>query len=144
MFEYESFSRDETERIGLKLSSKLRGKEIISLYGGMGMGKTTFVRGLMNGLQTIDDVSSPTFSLVNEYNGIYKVYHFDMYRVRNEDDLYSTGFYDYIDNGILIIEWSENIKEFIPKSAIKVKIESGKGENYRKILIDGVDMNWQF
>lgn len=141
MIEYESHSSDDTEKIGLKLSAKLLGSEIIALYGPMGMGKTAFVRGLMQGLGGNDEVSSPTFALVNEYNGKYKVYHFDMYRIKSEEDLESTGFYDYIDNGILAIEWSENIEEFIPKHAIKVVISQGENESDRKILIDGVNMD---
>ncbi len=140
MQKYSSNSK-ETEELGLKLSGKLKGNEIIAFYGGMGMGKTTFIRGLMKGLNAEDEVSSPTFAIVNEYDGKYKVYHFDMYRVQSEEDLESTGFYDYIDNGILLIEWSENVEEFIPESAIKITIKQGREENERIILIDGVNMD---
>ena len=140
MQKYSSNSK-ETEELGLKLSGKLKGNEIIAFYGGMGMGKTTFIRGLMKGLNAEDEVSSPTFAIVNEYDGKYKVYHFDMYRVQSEEDLESTGFYDYIDNGILLIEWSENVEEFIPESAIKITIKHGRAENERIILIDGVNMD---
>lgn len=140
MQKYSSNSK-ETEELGLKLSGKLKGNEIIAFYGGMGMGKTTFIRGLMKGLNAEDEVSSPTFAIVNEYDGKYKVYHFDMYRVQSEEDLESTGFYDYIDNGILLIEWSENVDEFIPESAIKITIKQGRAENERIILIDGVNMD---
>ncbi len=140
MQKYSSNSK-ETEELGLKLSGKLKGNEIIAFYGGMGMGKTTFIRGLMKGLNAEDEVSSPTFAIVNEYDGKYKVYHFDMYRVQSEEDLESTGFYDYIDNGILLIEWSENVEEFIPESAIKITIKQGRAENERIILIDGVNMD---
>ena len=138
MQKYSSNSK-ETEELGLKLSGKLKGNEIIAFYGGMG--KTTFIRGLMKGLNAEDEVSSPTFAIVNEYDGKYKVYHFDMYRVQSEEDLESTGFYDYIDNGILLIEWSENVEEFIPESAIKITIKQGRAENERIILIDGVNMD---
>ena len=140
MQKYSSNSK-ETEELGLKLSGKLKGNEIIAFYGGMGMGKTTFIRGLMKGLNAEDEVSSPTFAIVNEYDGKYKVYHFDMYRVQSEEDLESTGFYDYIDNGILLIEWSENVEEFIPESAIKITIKQGRAENERIILIVGVNMD---
>ena len=141
MQKYSSNSK-ETEELGLKLSGKLKGNEIIAFYGGMGMGKTTFIRGLMKGLNAEDEVSSPTFAIVNEYDGKYKVYHFDMYRVQSEEDLESTGFYDYIDNGILLIEWSENVEEFIPESAIKITIKQGRAENERIILIAVVNMDW--
>lgn len=102
-----SHSADETEQIGEKIAKKLHGTEVIALFGGLGMGKTAFTRGLARALGVDDGVSSPTFALVNEYSGKYNIYHFDMYRVNSWDDLYSTGFFDYIDNGILVIEWSE-------------------------------------
>ena len=69
---------------------------------------------------------APTFALVNEYSGKYNIYHFDMYRVNSWDDLYSTGFFDYIDNGILVIEWSENIEGALPENAIRITIEKGR------------------
>ena len=110
-----SHSADETEQIGEKIAKQLHGTEVIALFGGLGMGKTAFTRGLARALGVDDGVSSPTFALVNEYSGKYNIYHFDMYRVNSWDDLYSTGFFDYIDNGILVIEWSENIEGALPE-----------------------------
>ncbi|MBQ1716806.1 MAG: tRNA (adenosine(37)-N6)-threonylcarbamoyltransferase complex ATPase subunit type 1 TsaE, partial [Ruminococcus sp.] len=101
-------SAEETEQLGERIASKLKGMEVIALFGGLGMGKTAFTRGLARGLGADDVVSSPTFALVNEYSGRVPVYHFDMYRVTSWDDLYSTGFFDYLDTGVLVIEWSEN------------------------------------
>ena len=98
-----SNSAEETERLGGLIASKLSGTEVIALFGGLGMGKTAFTRGLARGLGADDVVSSPTFALVNEYSGRVPVYHFDMYRVTSWDDLYSTGFFDYIDNGVLVM-----------------------------------------
>ena len=89
----ESRSPAQTELIGEKLAAQLSGGEVIALYGGLGMGKTNFVRGLARGLGVEEGVSSPTFALVNEYHGRLTLYHFDMYRVTTWEDLYSTGFF---------------------------------------------------
>ena len=117
-----SNSPAETEKIGEKLAQSLNGTEVIALFGGLGMGKTAFTRGLCRGLGVADGVSSPTFALVNEYSGKVNIYHFDMYRVTTWDDLYSTGFFDYIDTGVLVIEWSENIEGALPDNALKITI----------------------
>lgn len=138
MIKIRTLSTEETEKIGEKLAKKLKGTEVIALYGGMGAGKTAFVRGLSRELGVINEVSSPTFAIVHEYSGKYKIYHFDMFRVESWEDLYSTGFFDYIDNGILIIEWSENIESAIPESALKITIKI-ENESERTILIEGID-----
>ena len=83
----------ETEALGAKIAEKLCGTEVIALFGGLGMGKTAFTRGLAGALGAGENVSSPTFALVNEYSGKYNIFHFDMYRVNTWDDLYSTGFF---------------------------------------------------
>lgn len=131
-----SKSPQETEQIAEKLAQTLSGTEVIAMFGGLGAGKTAFTRGLARGLGIDDGVSSPTFALVNEYEGKFTVYHFDMYRVSTWDDLYSTGFFDYIDNGVMIIEWSENIEEFLPKNHITITINH-ISENEREIIIEG-------
>ncbi len=136
-----SNSPKDTETIGAKIASKLKGDEVIALFGGLGMGKTAFTRGLCSALGISDGVSSPTFALVNEYSGKYRVYHFDMYRVTTWDDLYSTGFFDYIGNGILVIEWSENIEGALPENAVKISISRGSGDEQRIFEIEGVDIN---
>ena len=104
------------------------------------MGKTAFTRGLARGLGADDVVSSPTFALVNEYSGRVPVYHFDMYRVTSWDDLYSTGFFDYIDNGVLVIEWSENIEGALPENALRITISRGENDNQRIFEIEGVSL----
>lgn len=131
-----SKSPQETEQIAKKLAQTLSGTEVIAMFGGLGAGKTAFTRGLARGLGIEDGVSSPTFALVNEYEGKFTVYHFDMYRVSTWDDLYSTGFFDYIDNGVMIIEWSENIEEFLPENHITITINH-ISENEREIIIEG-------
>lgn len=135
-----SHSAEETEKIGSDIAQKLNGTEVIALFGGLGMGKTAFTRGLSRGLGVNDGVSSPTFALVNEYSGKFNIFHFDMYRVNSWDDLYSTGFFDYIDNGIIIIEWSENIEEALPADCIKIRIKKGENDNDRIFEIEGVDL----
>ena len=110
---------------------------MIAYRGGLGVGKTAFTRGLAEGLQVIGEVSSPTFSLVNEYQGKIPLYHFDMYRINTLDDLYFTGFFDYLENGsILAIEWSENIANYLPENTITVELKR-LDETTREITIDG-------
>ena len=129
-------SPEETEQLAERLAATLEGTEVIAMFGGLGAGKTAFTRGLARGLESEDDVSSPTFALVHEYSGKYPVYHFDMYRITSWDDLYTTGFFDYMDNGVMIIEWSENIEPYLPEKLITVHIVP-IGENDREITIEG-------
>lgn len=133
-------SAEETEQLGERIASKLKGMEVIALFGGLGMGKTAFTRGLARGLGADDVVSSPTFALVNEYSGRVPVYHFDMYRVTSWDDLYSTGFFDYLDTGVLIIEWSENIEGALPENALRITISRGENDDQRIFDIEGVTL----
>jgi tRNA threonylcarbamoyladenosine biosynthesis protein TsaE len=106
--------------------------------GTMGAGKTTFTRGLCLGLSMPDEVTSPTFALVNEYRGDkITLYHFDMYRINGEFDLETTGFYDYMsDDSIIAAEWSENIEDCLPEGTITISIET-LSENTRKITVFG-------
>lgn len=135
-----SNNTQDTEKIGAKIASTLNGTEVIALFGGLGMGKTAFTRGLSSALGVTDGVTSPTFALVNEYHGKYNIYHFDMYRVTSWEDLYSTGFFDYIDNGILVIEWSENIEGALPENTVRITISKGENDNQRVFEIEGVDI----
>ncbi|MBQ3418019.1 MAG: tRNA (adenosine(37)-N6)-threonylcarbamoyltransferase complex ATPase subunit type 1 TsaE [Ruminococcus sp.] len=133
-----SHSTIETEQIGKRLAALLKGNEVIALFGDLGAGKTAFTRGLCEALG-IDEVSSPTFAIVNEYSGKFSVYHFDMYRITSLDDLYSTGFYDYLGNGVMVIEWSENIESELDDSAIRIHIGKTDNENERIFTIEGMD-----
>ncbi len=136
-----SFSEKETESFGEKLAKKLTGNEILALYGGLGAGKTCFTRGIAKGLSVNENtVHSPTFALLNEYSGKFKVYHFDMYRINSLDSLYSVGFFDFLDTGIIITEWSENIDKFLPNGAIKVHLSYGQNENERVLSIEGMNL----
>lgn len=141
MVDIVSSSPAMTEEIGEKIAAQLKGGEVIALFGGMGMGKTAFTRGLARGLGIKGGVSSPTFALVHEYHGKLTVYHFDMFRVSGWDDLYSTGFFDYLDTGaVLVIEWSENIESALPPDAIRIEIESGANENERIFHVEGIQI----
>ena len=105
-------SPNETEALAERIAAGLHGGEVIAFTGGMGVGKTAFTRGLAVGLGAGDVASSPTFAIVNEYEGRLTLEHFDMYRIETWDDLYSTGFFDYLDTDrVLAIEWSENIED---------------------------------
>ena len=131
-------SPEETAALAQRLAEDLKGGEVLAFTGGMGAGKTAFTRGLVLGLGAGDVVSSPTFALVNEYRGRLTVEHFDMYRVNGWDDLYSTGFFDYLDtDSVLVIEWSENVAGALPEDVIAVDIRPGEGENDRIITIEG-------
>ncbi len=139
MRHYHSTSAQQTEQIAAQLAKELRGGDVLAFRGGLGAGKTAFVRGLAEGLGVTGEVASPTFSLVNEYRGKPPLYHFDMYRISTMDDLYFTGFFDYLENGsILAIEWSENIADWLPDGVITVTINR-LGDEEREILIDGGD-----
>ena len=122
-------SVEETENYGISLAKKLAEDNtfprFIALYGDLGVGKTAFVRGFTSVFAQKARVKSPTFALVNEYKGdAISVFHFDMYRITDEDELYSIGFYDYQDrNGICLVEWSENIEYALPEEYFSVKIE---------------------
>lgn len=122
-------SPEETESVGFELAKELENDlalpSFIALYGDLGVGKTAFVRGFAKVFSPNALVRSPTFALVNEYpsRSGRRVFHFDMYRITDEDDLYSIGYYDYLDDGsICLVEWSENIPYAIPDEYIKVEI----------------------
>lgn len=136
-------SKEETIALAEKLATKLNNHDIIFYVGGLGMGKTAFTQGLCNGLGIDADVTSPTFAIVNEYYGRpLSVFHFDMYRIENEDQLFNIGFDDYLDyDGVLAIEWSENIADFFEDNNITVTFEK-LDETVRRITIEGVDCNW--
>lgn len=120
---FRSCSVRETEEYGQRLAKELHGGSVLALFGGMGMGKTALVRGIAAGLGLSAEVSSPTFALVHDYGGNPPLVHFDMFRVNGWEDLYSTGFFDYLDAGcILVVEWCENILSALPEDAIRLHI----------------------
>ena len=131
-----SHSTQETEAIGEELAQKLRGGDVLAFTGSLGMGKTAFTRGLARGLGCRGRVTSPTFTIVNEYEGRMPLFHFDMYRLGSSDELFDIGWDDYLARGgVCAVEWSENVADAMD-GAITVKIEKC-GENSRKITMEG-------
>ena len=131
--EYITNCEKETLSIAYDLASKLEGNRVICLNGELGAGKTVFVRGFCS-FFGIDEISSPTFTLVNEYEGNKTVFHFDVYRLADEDEFYAIGGEEYFEKGVCIIEWSDVIKDAIPEDAIDVRIEK-LDDNVRRIII---------
>ncbi len=128
-------SYEETLRMAEDFAKTVRKGTVIGFLGGLGMGKTAFTTGFVKGLGMDAAVSSPTFAICNEYNGKdAKVYHFDMYRVESWDDLYSTGFFDFLDTQAYIVaEWSENVFGALPDDSVIIEIEK-LGETSRKFI----------
>lgn len=131
--EYITSSEEETLKIAYDLASKIDGNGVVCLNGELGAGKTVFVKGFCK-FFGIDEISSPTFTLVNEYEGNRPVFHFDVYRLADEDEFYAIGGEEYFEKGVCIIEWSDVIKDAIPEDAIDVRIEK-LGDNVRKIVV---------
>lgn len=135
---YITHSPEETEEVGRKIAEGIKNGGVIALRGGLGAGKTCFVRGLAAGLGFNGDVSSPTFAIINEYiGGRLLLCHFDMYRVTGWEDLYSTGYFDYLDAGALLaVEWSENIAAALPEKCLTVTVTE-LGDGSREIRTEG-------
>ena len=132
-------SPEETEAIGRKIAAKLLPGDIIAYYGDLGAGKTAFTRGLAAGLGVTEQVTSPTYTIVNEYlSGRMPLFHFDMYRLDSADDLFDIGWEDYLARGgVCAVEWSENVEEAL-SGAIRITIHKDLAdENVRTITIEG-------
>lgn len=128
-----------TEAAAAELAATLKGNETVAFFGDLGAGKTTFTRALCKALGVEDEVTSPTFAMVHEYHsGPFPIYHFDMYRVDGEDSLFSTGYYDYLDHGLMLIEWSENIESLLPPDAIRLYLTYGEQEGERLIRMENI------
>ncbi|MBQ9086110.1 MAG: tRNA (adenosine(37)-N6)-threonylcarbamoyltransferase complex ATPase subunit type 1 TsaE [Clostridia bacterium] len=142
----ETHSSEETEALGRALAQHMLSHPsvppFIALYGDLGVGKTAFVRGFTSAIAPLARVKSPTFALVNEYRGEgLSVFHFDMYRITDEDELYSIGFYDYLERrGICLVEWSENIPFALPDRYLRVEIlkNSATDADSRRVDISSV------
>lgn len=137
IYKYISNCAKNTIKIAEKFGKMLKAGDVIAFKGDLGAGKTTFTRGIVIGMGMPDEVTSPTYSIVNEYKGIINVYHFDMYRIQTADELEAVGFFDYPkEKSVFIIEWAENIMDFLPDNVITVRLLS-IDENCREIEIDG-------
>lgn len=142
--EYITNSPEETEELGARLAQTLTPGTVLAYQGDLGAGKTAFTRGLARGLGCKETVTSPTYTIVNEYlGGRLPLFHFDMYRLASSDDLWDIGWEDYLDReGVCAVEWSENVQDAM-EDAITVTIEK-LGENTRRITIDGGQKNADF
>lgn len=142
MLSFTTNSPAETHALAKKIGAALRPGTCVAFFGGLGAGKTTFTRGLAEGLGLPDLVSSPTFALVNEYHaaGCIPVYHFDMYRVTSPEALETTGFWDYpLEDSVFVIEWAENIADDLPEPLVKITI-TGSGDRPRHITLEGDEL----
>lgn len=131
MKEIKTFSAEETMEIGRKLGSLLQGGELVCLNGDLGTGKTAFTGGVAKALEIEGYITSPTFTLVNEYKGRLAMYHFDVYRIADPEEMFEIGFEEYLEsNGVVLVEWADLIQEILPEEYIRVDI--------RKALSEGV------
>ncbi len=137
---YESLCAEDTEKIGFRIGSQAKAGSIYTLDGDLGAGKTVLAKGIALGLGIREMISSPTFTIVNEYEGdVMPLYHFDVYRISDPEEMYEIGLDDYLyGNGICLIEWGELIRDLLPAETVSIHIEKDleKGTDYRMITID--------
>ena len=140
--EHYSSSVQETEALGRALAQHLTPGTVVAFTGDLGAGKTAFVRGMARGLGIPHRVTSPTFTIVNEYeDGRLPLFHFDMYRLGSADELFDIGWEDYLARGgVCAVEWSGNIEEALESDAIRVEIRRGDTDEQRRIEITGVEL----
>ena len=139
---YESFSYEDTQNIAKTIADTLAGGEYIAMYGDLGAGKTAFVQGLAKALGVKEYITSPTFTIVNEYYGRLPLYHFDVYRITDPDEMYEIGYDDYVyGDGVCVVEWAELIEELFPKKYHKITIlkDMEKDLDYRMIIVEEVE-----
>lgn len=138
MYQFISKSEQDTINFAFTLASKLKSKDIIVLSGELGSGKTKFVQGILKYFGLEQEISSPTFTIVNEYNAeLCPIYHFDVYRLADIDEFYAMGGEEYFENGICLVEWGEIIEPILPHNYIKITFEKDDNdENYRKLNIE--------
>ena len=137
---FETYSAEETKELGRCISLEAKEGDVFCLNGDLGTGKTVFTKGFAEGMGITEPISSPTFTIVQEYHsGRMPFYHFDVYRIADPEEMYEIGFDEYLfGGGVCLIEWAELIKEIIPKNSIKLSIEKDldKGFDYRKITVE--------
>ena len=140
MQEFITTSESETEALGARLAASLPGGSVVAMYGDLGAGTTAFVRGMARGMGLQVRVSSPTFTIVNEYLGQRELIHFDMYRLSGADELFDIGWEDYLARGaVCAVEWSENVEDAFFGDEIRVRIEK-LSDTDRKITIEGAEL----
>ena len=139
---YVSNSEGETEDLGRRLGLRLGPGAVVAYTGDLGAGKTAFTRGLARGLDISERVTSPTFTIVNEYEGgRLPLFHFDLYRLGSSDELFDIGWEDYLSRGgVCAVEWSENVADALEEDAIRVDLRRGESDGQRIITIEGVEL----
>ena len=138
----ETFSQDETEAFGYEIGKSAQPGEIYCLSGDLGVGKTVFTKGFARGLGIDEHITSPTFTLINEYYGRLPLYHFDVYRIGDVEEMDEIGYEDYFyGDGVCLIEWANLIEEILPEKYTEIRIEKDleKGFDYRKITVTEVE-----
>ena len=138
--EYLCRSEAETEALGARLAAVLSPGDVVAYRGGLGMGKTAFTRGLARGLGYSGRVTSPTFTIVNEYEGgRLSLFHFDMYRLEDADSLFDIGWEDYLDRGgVCAVEWSEQVADALPEGTVYVTLtRHPEHDGWRSITVEG-------
>lgn len=136
---YYSNSANDTAGIAAEFAKSLKPGDVVCLNGGLGAGKTAFVQGLAKTLGISEYLSSPTFTIVNCYEGDITLYHFDVYRIQDEEEMYEIGYEEYVySDAVSVIEWAENIKEILPGKRYEITIEKDydKHEDFRRITIE--------
>lgn len=138
MYKFISNNPKDTEKLGYKLGKSLKSGDILCLLGDLGAGKTALTKAIAKGLGIDDYVTSPTFTIINEYNGRLPLYHFDVYRLTSIEELYDLGYEEYFySNGITIIEWADKIEEILPEDTINIHINRTLNQNEREIIFTG-------
>jgi tRNA threonylcarbamoyladenosine biosynthesis protein TsaE len=136
---YISESLEDTQRIAAEIAESLKPGDVLCMYGDLGAGKTAFVQGLAKGLGINSHITSPTFTIVNEYHGRLTLYHFDVYRIADPDEMYEIGYEEYVyGDGVSVIEWPQLIDEILPEERYNVTITKDytKHDNYRILEIE--------
>ncbi len=136
--QFVSNSAAETQGFAADMAKRLTAGDVLCLYGDLGAGKTAFVQGLAKGLGIDEPITSPTFTIVNEYEGRLPLYHFDVYRIADSDEMYEVGFDEYVyGEGVSVIEWPQLIADILPDKRydIEIKKDLKKGESYREITV---------
>ena len=141
---YETFSAEETEKLGEQIGREAKPGEVYTLIGDLGVGKTVFTQGIAKGLEITEPICSPTFTIVQEYEeGRMPFYHFDVYRIADIEEMDEIGYEDcFYGEGVCLIEWAELIEEILPENRISITIEKdlSRGFDYRRITIEGLEL----
>jgi len=139
-----SKSAEQTYKLGQELGRQLQQGDIICLTGDLGAGKTAFTKGIGVGLEIKEFITSPTYTIINEYNGRLPLYHFDVYRLEGVEEMYELGYEEYFfGDGAVVVEWADIVKEIIPQERLWITILRGKEEDSREIIFDGSGERYQ-